>query len=500
MRRSVVIASAMASAIAASCASLGGGRPTTAGPRAAFVRALDSMVTQAAFRNAHWGILVVDPERGDTLYARNAGKLFMPASNQKLLTGSTALVQLGPDFRFRTDFAATGPVVNGSLRGDLVVIGRGDPTFSDAAFGSAMTPMRAAAESLWARGVREIAGALVKGGDAFPDSTLGFGWSWSDLDYGYSAGVDELFFNEGVARVTVRAATRVGGAATVRTAPARTVPQIGSVRVVTGGTQDPEATQRNRIAWDTDVRGVRPRLNLSGFVKARDSATVDVAIRNPSQAWLEAFAEALADRGIALRGNVISEPSAPTGGLTPVFTFWSPPLRTILPLLEKPSQNQIAEILYLTLGLEKTGVGTPDSGRRVVQRQLADWGADTAGAAVRDGSGLSRHDYVTPETIVRVLDAMRRHAEFRTFYDALPIAGVDGTIRSRMRNSPAQGNVHAKTGSVDKARSISGYVTAADGRVLIFSILCNNFTTPARMVEQTADSMLVRLAATHGLP
>ncbi|MHB1311764.1 MAG: D-alanyl-D-alanine carboxypeptidase, partial [Gemmatimonadaceae bacterium] len=158
MRRLVL----MGSALAASCATLGGGRPAAAGLRATFVHSVDSMATQAAFRNANWGILIVDPARGDTLYARNSGKLFMPASNQKILTGATALAQLGPDFRFRTDFAATGPVVNGSLRGDLVVIGRGDPTFSDAAFGDAMTPLRAAADSLWERGVREIAGALVK--------------------------------------------------------------------------------------------------------------------------------------------------------------------------------------------------------------------------------------------------------------------------------------------------------------------------------------------------
>ncbi len=496
MRRLVLLGSVWAAA----CASLGTpALPKPSAERAEFVRAIDSMATQDAFRNAQWGILVVDPVRGDTLYARNAGKLFMPASNMKLLTGATALAQLGADYRFRTEFAANGALVNGVLRGDLVVIGRGDPTVSDAAFGDAMTPLRAAADSLWSRGVREIAGALVTGGDAFPDSTLGFGWAYDDLDYGYSAGVDELMFNEGFARVTVRASKTVGGQATVRTAPARTVPGVGRVTVVTGGMMEPEAQQRNHIVWETDVRGPRPLLNLSGFVKARDSATVEVAIRNPSQAWLEAFAEALSARGIVVRGTVISAPAVDTAGLSRLFTLWSPPLRTILPLLEKPSQNQIAEIMFRTLGLEKTGVGTPDSGRKVVERQLAAWGADTAGHAVRDGSGLSRHDYVTPQTVVRVLDAMRTHKDFKTFYDALPIAGVDGTIGSRMKNTAAQGNVHAKTGTVDKARSLSGYVTTADGRLLLFSVLCNNFTVPNRAVEQVQDAIVVRLAASRGL-
>jgi D-alanyl-D-alanine carboxypeptidase/D-alanyl-D-alanine-endopeptidase (penicillin-binding protein 4) len=492
MRRFVLLSSA----VAAACGAWGGpSRPAPTGERTAFRRAVDSMVTQPVFRNANWGIVVVDPVRSDTLYSHNAGKLFMPASNQKILTGATALNQLGADFRFRTDFAANGALVNGSLRGDLVVIGRGDPTVSDAAFGDAMKPLRAAADSLWARGVREIAGALVRGGDAFPDSTLGFGWAWDDLDYDYSAGVDELFFNEGFARVTVYASPTAAGAATARTAPARTVPRIGRISVVTGGMMDPEARQANRVMWETDIRGPRPLLNLSGFVKMRDSSRVSVAIRHPAQAWLDAFAEALADRGIVVRGNVISEPVVDTTGLTPLFTLRSPPLRTILPLFEKPSQNQIGEILFRTLGLEKTGVGTPDSGRRVVERQLAAWGADTAGHAVRDGSGLSRHDYVTPETIVRVLDAMRKHADFTAFYNALPIGGVDGTIASRMRGTPAQGNVHAKTGTVDKARSLSGYVTAPDGRLLLFSFLCNNFTVPNSAVEAVQDAILVRLAS-----
>lgn len=486
----------LASVVATGCAALGGtSRPSPTRERAAFTRAVDSLVTQPAFRNANWGIVVVDPVRGDTLYSHNAGKLFMPASNQKILTGATALAQLGGDFRFRTEFASNGRLVNGSLRGDLVVVGRGDPTVSDAAFGDGMKPLRAAADSLWARGVREIGGALVRGGDAFPDSTLGFGWAWDDLDYGYSAGVDELFFNEGIARVTVHAARTVGGTAGVRTSPARTVPNIGRVTVVTGGMMDPGAQQRNRVRWESDVRGPRPLLNLSGFVKMRDSATVTVALRHPAQAWLAAFAEALSERGIVLRGNVISEPAVDTAGLTRLFTLWSPPLRTVLPLFEKPSQNQIGEILFRTLGLEKTGVGTPDSGRRVVERQLAAWGADTAGHAVRDGSGLSRHDYVTPETIVKVLDAMRQHPEFKSFYDALPIGGVDGTIRSRMRGTPAQGNVHAKTGTVDKARSLSGYVTTPDGRMLLFSFLCNNFTVPNAAVEAVQDAILVRLAS-----
>src|ERR1700694_1704228 len=160
-------------------------------------QAIDSAVNAPEFANAHWGILIVDAATRDTLYSRNAEKLFLPASNMKIITGATALAQLGPDYQYRTTFAARGPVRGGVLRGDLVVIGRGDPTVSDHMRKDAMTVMRDIADSLAAKGIARISGRLVSGGDAFPGPVLGFGWDWDDLDYGYGAGVDELMFKEG---------------------------------------------------------------------------------------------------------------------------------------------------------------------------------------------------------------------------------------------------------------------------------------------------------------
>jgi D-alanyl-D-alanine carboxypeptidase/D-alanyl-D-alanine-endopeptidase (penicillin-binding protein 4) len=133
----------------------------------------------------------------------------------------------------------------------------------------------------------------------------------------------------------------------------------------------------------------------------------------------------------------------------------------------------------------------------VFERQLVAWGADSAGFAIRDGSGLSRHDYLSPETIVRVLDVMRRDPEFATFYGALPVAGVDGTLAERLRGTPAEGNVRAKTGTLDKARSLSGYVTTADGRMLVFAMLVNNQVAASRDVERVMDALVSTLAASR---
>jgi D-alanyl-D-alanine carboxypeptidase/D-alanyl-D-alanine-endopeptidase (penicillin-binding protein 4) len=408
-----------------------------AGSRAALRPYADSLIANPMFRTANWGVLVVDPLSGDTLYSHNAGKLFMPASNQKLLTGATALTQLGPDFRFVTRFASNGPQRDSTLDGDLIVVGRGDPTFSDSMrAGDYRNAFRDMADSLSSRGIRRIRGSLRRAGDAFPDSTYGFGWQVDDLRTSSGAVVDELFVNEGL------------------------------------------------------LPGKRVRSN-------GDTVSAPVVIREPAAAFLDALAAALSERHITLDGSADARAALPDSGMLPIFELRSPPLSAILARMAKPSQNQIAEILFKTLALEKTGVGTADSARRVVERQLLAWGALPDGFAVRDGSGLSRHDYVTPETIVRVLDAMRTSRDFPVWYDALPIAGVDGTISARMKGTPAERNVHAKTGTVDKARSLSGYVTTADGRMLLFSLLCNNFTVPNREVERVQDAILVLLASSR---
>ena len=505
MRRRVSPSITLGALLLAACASGGMGRSGgSPGSRAELRHAIDSMVTSPKFSNAHWGILIVDPERGDTLYSRNAGNLFMPASNQKLVTGSVALTLLGPNYQFSTAFAARGPVEGGVLRGDLVVVGRGDPSMSDHMRGDVMQTLRTIPDSLRAHDVRYVSGRLQRAGDAFPDAFHGFGWAWDDFDAAYSAGVDELFFNEGMFQITMRAGSREGGRAsyTVR-------PDIGypSIRSSVTATRRPDSTRA------ADGAMILPRLRspsasmdstsglvtVTGQMYTNDSTTIDVAYRDPGLAYLYAIRKTLADQALTVEGGL--DPRAPrdsAASLDTLFVIKSPPLREILPALEKPSQNQIAEILFKTLGLERTGVGTADSGRAVIERQLVEWAVAPTSVAVRDGSGLSRHDYIAPEAIVRVLDTMRKSPNFLVFRDALPIAGVDGTIGNRMRGTAAAGNVHAKTGFVDKARSLSGYVTTANGRLLIFSLLCNNWTTTSREVDQVADAIAVRLAGLTG--
>lgn len=403
-------------------------------PREILARQVDSLISQRQFRSAEWGVLIVNPRRADTLFSHAAGKLFLPASNMKIVTAAVALKQLGPDYRYHTTFAVRGEVRDSILDGDLVVIGRGDPTISDTLRGNAMNVMRGFADSLSRRGIRRITGSLVGGGNAFPDSIHGESWGWDDLGEYYGAGTDELFFNEGMAPTSPRA----------------------------GG------------GLDSLFSGPAP---------------------DPNRSYLNALSLGLASGGITVGGGVGARSLDPLPALDTLFVFHSLPLRDILPAFMKPSQNQIGELLLKAIGLERTGFGTADSALGIVRRQLLAWGAEPDGFVLRDGSGLSPHNLLTPETVVRILAAMERDSDFPVFFRSMPVAGVDGTIRNRMKGTAAQNNVRAKTGTLQHAISLSGYVTTTDGERLIFSLLCNNFTTPPSAVTAVGNFIGAALAS-----
>jgi D-alanyl-D-alanine carboxypeptidase/D-alanyl-D-alanine-endopeptidase (penicillin-binding protein 4) len=452
---------------------------------------VDSMAGAPAFRSAQWGILVVDPVNGDTLVSRNADKLFVPASNMKLVTSAVGLAQLAPEFRWSTTLFARGPVRGGVLDGDLVVRGDGDPSLSTHLRGDALAPLLDLADSLRAHGVTRVRGRVVAAASPFPDAPLGYGWEWEDLDEPYGAGVDALYFNEGFTEIVVHAGSRAGSPPRAATRPASRYPVLDVRAATVARVANPADTTAGRtrltVAWDS----TRSRVLVAGPIAVGDSAVLQLAFRDQTAAFLAAFGEALAARGIRVDG-ARRDSSARADS---IVALASPTLAKVLPYLAKPSQNQIAELLFKTIGRHATGVGSADSAAAVVSRQLLAWGAPADGFVVHDGSGLSRHDFVSPRTLILVLDAMRRHPAFRVYYDALPVAGVDGTLEKRMRGTPAEGNVHAKTGYVDRARSLSGYVTTADGRMLLFSALCNNYVVPTREVERVQDALAGRLAS-----
>jgi D-alanyl-D-alanine carboxypeptidase/D-alanyl-D-alanine-endopeptidase (penicillin-binding protein 4) len=443
------------------------------------------MLAAPETRNARWGVLIVDPDRGDTLYSRDAGKLFVPASNQKILTSALALESLGPDYRWSTPILASGPVREGVLEGDLLIEGRGDPSVTDSIAGDAMLPLLAAADSLAARGIRSIRGRVLPFRDAFPDATIGFGWAYDDLDEVYGASIDELFFNDGFAELYVKAGAVPGDSVSVRVRPAKTFPKVRVSAVTTLRGTGRDSVPQLMAAKDT----ARGDFVLSGTIPAGDSARLAVTFRDSREAYVSAMAEALRARGIAIMDSVM--PPDSTGDTLVVLK--SAPMSRVLAAFMKPSQNQLGEMLLKSVALVKADTGTARVGRRLMTEHLRALGAEADGFIAWDGSGLSRRDMISPETVVRVLGAMRKSPNYQVYYDAFPIAGIDGTLRTRMRGTTAEANVRGKTGTLGQVRSLSGYVTTKGGGQLVFSVLANNFVTSTAYITRVQDSIAVRL-------
>ncbi|MCU0627061.1 MAG: D-alanyl-D-alanine carboxypeptidase/D-alanyl-D-alanine-endopeptidase [Gemmatimonadaceae bacterium] len=442
---------------------------------------VDSIGGAPLWASAQWGVLIVDPQSGDTLAERNSGKLFMPASNQKVLTAALALATMEPDFRWQTTVAATGAVSGGTLKGDLVVIGRGDPTWSQATWGDAGAPLRALADSIAARGVRRIEGQVRTDGSAFPGSPIGFGWDWDDLMLPFGAGVGALLWNDGAAAVRLVACGKPE--ACVSGAPFGDVPRIRGTVLV----KDDAPRGGDGVRWWRDSS---PQFTLvvDGAIGPKDSVTIEFAQRHPTEAFREALVAALAERGVTVDGK-----GGRGGTRRTLFTWRSrTTLGGSLAHMLKASQNQWAEATWRTVALETAGSGSETAARGASDKWLKGLGAAANHYVVVDGSGLSRHGYVTPALMVRVLASVRAGPRWALFKESLPVMGVDGTLASRGRGTALVGNVRAKTGTVDKARNLTGVLQLGGGRELLFSILANNFTATTRDVDRAAELILLR--------
>ncbi len=489
---------ALAAVLVAGCAARAHSVPLAPAVRA-LAAELDSAFAAPEYARATWGVVVQSLDNGQVLYRRNAQRLMMPASNQKILTGSVALARLGPEFRWRTTVVAAGAVRGDTLRGDLVVIGRGDPSLSLHVSGGddVLAALRPWADSVRGRGIRVVTGRVRGDGSYFPDAVLGEGWMWDDLPDSYSAPVGALQFNEGFAEIEVTPGDTVGAPARVRLVPAQ-APFVVVSTATTAPADTATALRRTRVFYADTVL-------LEGRIpRGRTPARLAVAVTDPTRYFEAALTQVLREGGVAvLEGGEDRRHPTVTGlalavALPPdtatLFTWRSITLAELMPFFEKPSQNQIGEALMRTVGGVVTGTASQDSGRAAVRATLAGWGVPEDAVVYVDGSGLSRYNYVAPDAIATVLWTMAHRSDSALFREALPVAGVDGTLEARLRGTAAERNVRAKTGSIANVRTLSGYVTTVDGERLLFVLMANHFTAPRRVIERTQDHVVERLA------
>jgi D-alanyl-D-alanine carboxypeptidase/D-alanyl-D-alanine-endopeptidase (penicillin-binding protein 4) len=497
---------------------------------------------------AHFAIKVVSLDTGALVFEQDAVKMMSPASNMKLYTVAAALDRLGPDFRFVTSvYADAKPDEKGRIKGDLLIYGRGDPSFATrfAGNGDYFKGIDELAARIVAAGVKRVDGNLVGDESYFKGSPLGAGWEWDDLQWYYGAPVSALTINDNAVDIFVKPGATEGASAVVTAGPTFT-----GFPLVFGGAADEQTLSRdasplavvNRVV--TSARGAKRDVNVerplgqsyvevSGTIPLGDAGWTDsITTPRPALMFAAMLRAALERQGVQIKGRTQSLDARArerlklpfdAARLVEIARRESPPFSEVATQTLKPSQNLYTELILRTLGKQvppsqplaapasqSSPQGaqpqpTPDRrssaqlGSEVVRQFLREAGVrDIEHLSLVDGSGLARQDLVSADSTVELLTYMSRHRYAQVFHDALPIAGVDGTLRGRMKGTPAAGNLRAKTGTLSNVSSVSGYVTTAAGERLVFSMMVNHYTDEHTPRTNLMDQIGVLLASFAG--
>jgi len=411
-------------------------------------------------RSGSWGVMVVSLTRGDTLFAHNGGTPMLPASTMKMFTAAVALEELGPEHTFTTRVLRDGSVNGGVLQGNLYLRGDGDPMAPR--YNRGETPMERLARQVAASGIRRVTGDVVADAGAFENRLVPEGWQPYYLGAAYAARVSGLSINENLMWIVVRP---VGSQASVTLEPASTtVPVINNVRVVGGSGGRVSAVRRSDGA--IQVRGTIGR--------SAGPHRYSLVIDNPPLYTGGALRAALQGAGVTVDGAV-REGATPSGADS-VAAVASPPLWQLVTAMNRESINIFAELLFRGAGraADANAPGSAHTALTALRGMLKEKaGTNPEEVFAADGSGLSVLDRVTPRAMVQMLDYAHEAPWGPTFHASLPVAGVSETLRGRMRGAPAQGNLHAKTGTTNTVASLGGYVTAKNGEVLAFAFIYN---------------------------
>ena len=489
------VAAIVLTAMIAACAPALGARDVAATERAAAAPTLqsdlDALFMKPPFDTAVWSVRIERLRDGHVVYERTPRTLVMPASNMKIVTMAVAAETLGWDHRFETRLVAEGEVRDGTLHGDLRVIGSGDPSIAAHDFGH--SPLFVEwARVLRAAGISRVTGRIIGDDNAFDDETLGAGWAWDYLEAGYAAPVSALQYGENVAVLRIRPGAKPDEPATVLSSPpGHGLEIMSSVR--TGAAGSNASVQIDRAAGSSAVR-VRGSVPAGGRQLIRT-----VTVPNPTAFFARGFRQALVDSGIRVDSAAIDIDEIDGYSARPdaklIASHGSAPLSELGAYFMKVSQNLYGESLLKAIGRTAgRGPGSLATGRSVVRAVLETWGIAPDTYAVFDGSGLSRYNEISASLVTRILRTMWESERHRGwFLAALPVAGHDGTLDNRMRNTALQRAVQAKTGTIANARALSGFLTAPSGERYVFSIIANNFLRASSEVDAIAEAALMRV-------
>jgi len=471
---------------------------------------LSSALAEGTPMQGWMGARVVCLDNHQLIYATNDDRHFIPASNTKLFTVALALDRIGGDFRIRTSFYARQPLASdGTLQGDLVLAGRGDPAITGRLYHddwrASLRPLVAALKNA---GVNRVAGNLIADSTWLRTDPYGSGWEWDDFVENYATPVSALSFNDNIVKLTVRPGGVVSNVAELEWSPPAPFSTIENAILTGAPTGKPAAIGYQRLPGSD-------RFTVHGSIPAGSAPwSTEVACPNPASWFASLLRSNLEEEGIAILGT--NEILLPTRTSRWLWSGWreiahvdSPPVSELAAMVLKPSQNLYAQLLLLQTGSEcerSAREGEPYSastheqgGIQAMRRFLNTCGIAAEDVEIEEGSGLSRRNSVTPRATVTLLERMQTHRWHQAWIDALPIAGVDGTLRLRFTEGPAKGRVRAKTGSLRSVQALAGYASTAGGQTFAFAIYANQFDSNQSVaVRKILDRFAEELAGFSG--
>lgn len=386
---------------------------------------------------------------------------FIPASNQKILTTASAIINLTPDYRFKTQILTDGFVKNGVLKGNLYLKGGADPSLS-------YEDLKSFADYLKQIGILKIEGDIIGDNSFFLEEGRGHGWPEKDFEYCFTAPFSALSLNENCLRLELISDKK---RVSVKMYPDNEYYEIVNNLAI------------SKKYSDYKVKAEGRKIYLTGYIKPLSKAEVSIPVKNPSLHTTSAFYKMMKESGIKITGKYHLGKTPPNAN--PVITHKSQPLKEIIKKANKDSNNFYAEQIFRTLGKEILGKGDTETSATVVINTLKKVGIDVSNIRIYDGSGLSKFNQLTPESIAKILSYMYNTPYFFDFYQSLAVAGTDGTLKHRFKD--VKGKIYAKTGYIKGVKNLSGYILSDNGEVYVFSILVNNlkFTEIANKIQES---------------